>query len=251
MVGNGASGATIRSQNCSVVRSTPGPVARAAEADDERDDGHAQRRRGTRIEVRRGVGDDGDSAHEAPPALRSADDTVRPSGVRMARQPVATRPWGAPLMRYSTDRRRPSGMSATTRARPVAMRIPSMPRQSAATPPMRLPTIWPSGEEDRVQAHDRPAVGGERLGDVGQHPERRRRRPGQDEQAADDDHSGGDPDEHRDVFAVVDHGDRGDHQHRPPGSRRRGSSSGAWCGTARPSSRGRRRTRPPPRAGRR
>ena len=39
------------------------------------------------------------------------------------------------------------------------------------------------GQEDAVEAHDRPAVGGEALRDVGEQAERGRRRPGEHEQA--------------------------------------------------------------------
>ena len=58
-----------------------------------------------------------------------------------------------------------------------------MPRQSAATPPIRLPAIWPMREEDRVEAHDRAAIGREALGDVGEQAERGGRRAGEHEQA--------------------------------------------------------------------
>ena len=59
------------------------------------------------------------------------------------------------------------------------------------------------GEEDRVEAHDRPAVGREALGDVGQQAERGGRRPGQHEQAGPGDHDGRDEDDERQVRRMV------------------------------------------------
>ena len=77
-----------------------------------------------------------------------------------------------------------SGTRATMSRAPVASRSPSMPAQSATTPPMRLPTDLADGEEDRVEAHDRPAIAWEALADIGQEAHGRRRGAGQDEQAA-------------------------------------------------------------------
>ncbi len=51
------------------------------------------------------------------------------------------------------------------------MSIPSMPRASAANSADERADDLADGQEYRVEAHDRAAVVGEALGDVGQQPE--------------------------------------------------------------------------------
>ncbi len=63
VVGNGASGAVIRSQNASVAEVDPGPEALVAEVDQERDDLDALSGRESGVHVGRGIGEDRDSAH--------------------------------------------------------------------------------------------------------------------------------------------------------------------------------------------
>ena len=62
-MGNGASGAVIRTQNSSVVRSTLGRNVSGAEAHDERHDRDPRRGGDLGRQVAGGVGDDGDAGH--------------------------------------------------------------------------------------------------------------------------------------------------------------------------------------------
>ena len=62
-----------------------------------------------------------------------------------------------------------------------------MPRHSAAMPPSSDAADLPDPQEHRVQAHDRAAVAGELLGDVGQEADGGRRGAGEHEQAGSED----------------------------------------------------------------
>ena len=71
------------------------------------------------------------------------------------------------------------------------------------------------GEEDAVEAHDRAAVVGVGLGDVGEQPQRGGCRAREDEQPGDGDHGQCHGDRRRHPGAVVDRDGRGDQRGAP------------------------------------
>ena len=104
--------------------------------------------------------------------------------------------------------------------RPWRSACPSMPRQSAATPPIERPDDLADGEEHLVQAHDRATIGGNRSEMSASRPERGRRRAGQHEQAeAGDDDRRADGHHEQHAVGVVDRQPGADQRRRRRGSR--------------------------------
>ena len=116
-------------------------------------------------------------------AAGERDRGPRPLGRSCRRDVVERGGRAGPPTSCSWRRSWASGTSATTSSTIVAISIPSIPRQSAAKPPIERADDLADGQEHRVEAHDRAAIGGEALGDVGEQAERRRRRAGKHEQA--------------------------------------------------------------------
>ena len=104
---------------------------------------------------------------------------------RVARRPARAAPIRCSVSVCSCARSRDSGTIAMPSRTSVAMNMPSMPEPVGGDPADRaMPMIWPIAEEDRVEAHDRAAVGREALGHVGEQADGGRRRAGEHEQAA-------------------------------------------------------------------